>query len=200
MRRRNGHKTGDRQIIFSAALLNKIRYLNRRHPGFLRLLAGVHLHKETRRRASHLNFVRESSRKFLPVEALNRIEQIQRGFDLVSLQRANQTQLNVRKLLPQRTPSLRCFLHPILTKQLVALVENRANSRLRLQFGNSDELDRTFCSATRSFCIPNARENFLQAQPTSSLISEHVQSLHKKRERAIARSPYSQINETLIRT
>ena len=82
---------------------------------------------------------------------MDRVEQADRRFDLVALQRADQVNLDRAEFVAEGGPFGLRLLHHVFAEQAVALCQNMMNAFERLFLGNGDQADGAFGPAGGAF-------------------------------------------------
>jgi hypothetical protein len=139
--RRNAHQAFDRQAEPIAALYDERVRLGGHDSGFLRFLAGVDLDQAGRATPGVFHFLGQGLSEPRPVDRFDHIENRNGVTHLVRLQRPDQVQGEIRKLLAQDRILCLRLLDAILAVDAMTGRERLAHNFTRMGFGDGDETD-----------------------------------------------------------
>jgi ribosomal protein L16 Arg81 hydroxylase len=138
--RRDAHQALDRQLK-RATCGDKTIGFGRHDSGLLRLLARVDLDETTQRLAHTVELPRQMLGQLLPVEGLDHIEQRDRLFDLVGLQRPDQVELQTVNIFAPRRPMGLGLLDTVFAKHALACRERGIDPRVGLGLADGHQRD-----------------------------------------------------------
>ncbi len=151
--RRDAHEPPDPQAEPVPAFGDESVSLARRDPGLLRLLAGVDLNEEPRGAALTGDLGGERPGDFRTVHRLDDIEQGDRFFRLVGLERADEVEFYVGPARLEGGPFRLSLLHPVLAEPAVAGLKERDDRFRGMGLGDSDDA----CRILRPAGLPRRR-------------------------------------------
>ena len=135
----NAHQSRNNKTKFIAAHADESDGFRRVYTSLLRLPSCIDLYVNGQVSVLLGHFVSQRPGNLFAVHGLNGIEHGNRLLGLVGLQRTDQTQLEIGKILAQCGPFACCFLHPVLAKHPVPKIENRSNAVGFMGLGNRNE-------------------------------------------------------------
>ncbi len=134
------HETLERQAQISAFGNQRIDVFNGA-PGFLLLVAGVHLNEEVRAGAGFFRNPRDAAGEFRAIHGVDSVEEVHCGAGLVGLQGANQMEFNAVEARLNVGPFALRFLNAVFAEDAVALLKHGLNPVEGLNLADGDQVD-----------------------------------------------------------